>query len=463
MGVNFSPFEIGRRALRANQFGMTIAGQNIANVNTPGYTRQSVQLSSSVSDIYTPNSVGAGVNIDGVRSHRERFIESRLQTETGISGRLTAQRDALAPVETALGDAGTGGISAAINNFFNSFSDLEANPSSVSVRAAVTGAGTELSSAFNSTRLRLTDVRTQTDNDVRTTAGQVNDLTKRVAALNKDIRFGENNGANTSELRDQRGELIRQVSELSGARAVENNDNTVTLTTGDGRALVIGDQSNDLIIEETQPDNLARLLLGGTPAVITDGRLKGLSDAIGQIGDRITDLDQLASSIATRVNALHTGGADLDGVAGVNFFTVPAGGAPITAANLSVATAVQSNPRLVVASAANAGSGDGTIARNIAALLSDASSTAGARSGTFNGIYGSIVADAGAGVKAAEDSLTTQAAILSQVTAQRDSFSGVSLDEEAISLMQYQKAYEAAARFLRVADEMTQTVLSIGQ
>src|SRR5262245_1079807 len=99
MGVNFSPFEIGRRALQAAQLGLTVTGQNIANVNTPGYSRQSVMLAAAASDGSNLRLVGTGVTIEGVRQFRDQFVETRLQTEIGIAGRLTAQRDALAPVD----------------------------------------------------------------------------------------------------------------------------------------------------------------------------------------------------------------------------------------------------------------------------------------------------------------------------------------------------------------------------
>lgn len=464
MGVNFSSFEIGRRALRASQLGINVAGQNIANVNTPGYTRQTLQLSAAPAEGFTGKTIGPGVNVDGVRSFRERFLESRVQTETGISGRLTAQRDALSPVEAVLNDAGTHGISGAINNFFNSFSDLEAHPSSVPLRAVVVGKGEELAAAFQSTRARLVELRKVTDGDLRGTAEQANTLSARVADLNQLITVGSNSGANVSELRDQRSELVRQVSELTGARAIEGPDGAVTLTLADGQALVNGNEFTNLVAETTAPDGLAQLTLNGSPAVINEGKLRGLNDAINLITSHIGDLDLLASSLATRVNTLHASGSDLDGANGAEFFAIPAGGpAAITAANFSVDGAVKVNSRLVVAAAQGAGAADATIARDLAALLGDTNSTAGARTGTFNSIFGSLVAEAGAGVRSAEDALVTQQAILGQVTAQRDSYSGVSLDEEAISLMQYQKAYEAAARFLKIADEMTQTIISLGQ
>jgi len=149
MGVNFSSYEIGRRAIRAGQFGLQVAGQNIANVNTPGYTRQGVQLSTTPPASATINLTGGGVTIDGVRSFRDKFVESRLQTETSISGRLTAQRDALSPVDSILSDPSTGGgIQQAISGFFNAFADLEAHPTSVPLREATISRATALGTAF---------------------------------------------------------------------------------------------------------------------------------------------------------------------------------------------------------------------------------------------------------------------------------------------------------------------------
>jgi flagellar hook-associated protein 1 FlgK len=152
----------------------------------------------------------------------------------------------------------------------------------------------------------------------------------------------------------------------------------------------------------------------------------------------------------------------LDGNAGGVLF-VAANAMPINAANIAVDQNLQNNPRRVVAAAAGAGSGDASVARAIANLISDSTQTVGTRTGSFTSIYASIVTDAGDMLRTAEDNLAAQQAIVAQVTAQRESVSGVSLDEEAINLLQYQRAYEAAARFLKVADEMTQTLIALGQ
>ncbi len=460
MGINFSAFDIGQRALRASQLGITVAGQNIANVNTPGYTRQEIVLSASP-PAGANLKIGTGVNIDDVRSLRDRFIEARLQTETGISGRLVAQRDALSPVDTLFSETGSS-VNNAITNFFGSFRTLESNPTSLSLRTAVIEDGKQLALAFNATNARLGEIRRDADGLLRATVDNVNNLSITIADLNQRINIAEGSGGKALELRDQRGEAVRSLAELTGVKTTENRDGTLTLTLGDGRPLVLANRAFSLKAESTPPDGLAAITLDGQPAVINNGRLRGLSDAIGQIGAQITGLNDLAGAIAGRVNTTHTSGIDLDGGNGTPFFTVPANGDPITAANLSVAPNVAASPRRVVAAAAGANTGDGSVARSIANLLTDNTSQAGTRTGSFTSLYSSLVSDAGEALKSAEDALSTQQVILAQTTEQRNAISGVSLDEEAVNLLRYQRAFEAAARFLKVADEVTQTVIALG-
>lgn len=464
MGINFSPLSIGQSALRANGLGIKLAGQNIANVNTPGYTKQDVELSATPGyDSHFPTA-GAGVSVDGIRSFRDQFVESRLLTETGISGRLTAQRDALSSVETVFSAAGSADINSAITSFFGSFRDLETNPTSLPFRQAAIDSGQRLGDAFSSTRSSLVDIRDGIDKQLRSTVDDVNKLSSKVAALNAQIGVAQNGGGGSlSELLDQRGEAVRSLVELTGGRVTTNEDSSVTVSLGDGKPLVLADRAFSLKTVSTPPSGLADIRLNGQPAVINNGRLKGLQDAITETNKSITGLDDLAASIASRVNTAHSSGSDLDGNSGTAFFEVPAGGAPITAANLKVSSAIKANPRLIVTAASGAGNGDATVARQIAGLLTDKSSTAGSKTGSFTSIYGSIVSDAGEAVSSTADSLSIQQVILSQTIEQREAASGVSLDEEAVNLLRYQRAFEAAARFLKVADEVTQTIITLGQ
>lgn len=460
MSINFSAFEIGRRALNASQLGINIAGQNIANVNTPGYSRRRVQLVEASQTNIHGFSIGTGVSIAGVQTFRDLFIQSRIQTETGIAGRLTAQRDALAPVETALQGSANGGLQNALNSFFGAFRDLEANPNSVPLRSIVAQKGANLANAFQTTRTRLDEIRRGADAQVRSAVDQVNSLSVRVADLNDKIRTAEASGGEASALRDQRSELVTKLAELTGARSTTNSDGTITLTIGEGRPLVAGDKAFALQSTTTPPLGLSTITIDGQSAVFNEGAIAGLQNAISQTSAHIDSLDGLAASVVSRVNSLHSSGTDQNGNPGLNFFD---NSIPVTAANISLNSAITADPRLVVASPLSQPGQTGTVAGEIANLLTDPNTTVGSRTGSFSSIFGSMIVDAGEQVSSADNNLQTQAAVLAQATTQRDSVSGVSLDEEAINLLQYQKSFEAAARFMKIADEMTQMILSLAQ
>lgn len=463
MSINFSAFEIGRRALNANAYGINVTGQNIANVNTPGYSRQRAQLAETAPLGFNRLSIGGGVTVEGVQAFRDRFIETRIQNETAVAGRLAAERDALAPVEVALQGSENGNLQNALNGFFGAFRDLDANPNSAPLRTIVAAKAGNLAGSFNTTRDRLDQIRFDTDAQVRGTVEQVNSLSEQIAALNVNVRAAEAVGANSSALRDQRNVFVSQISELTGARSSENSDGTISITIGEGRALVLGEKALKLDVSDSPQLGLATISLAGEPATFDDGKLRGLQNAVTTIGGQIEVLDDLAATVVERVNTLHNSGTDLDGNVGTNLFAVPLNGNPVTAANISLNPAVSANSRLIVASPNSQPGQNGTVAGEIANLLTDKTSTVGTQTGSFTSIFGSLVSQAGEQVRSADNDLQTQAAIIAQATAQRDSVSGVSLDEEAINLLQYQKAYEAAARFIKVADEMTQTILSLAQ
>jgi flagellar hook-associated protein 1 len=460
MSINFSAFEIGRRALNANQFGISLTGQNIANINTPGYSRRRAQLAETVTNNVNGKIFGTGVSVTGIEAFRDNLVQSRIQTEKGVAGRLTAFRDSLAPVETALQGSENGGLQNSINSFFGAFRDLDANPNSASLRAVAVQRGANLANSFQSTRANLDSLRVEADGQLRSAVDQVNSFSTKIAKLNADIRTVESSGGDASALRDQRGELINDISEFAGVRQTQNADGTVNLTIGEGRPLVTGDKAFQLQIVDTPPLGLATVTLEGQPATIEEGKIRGYQEAIGEIGSQIDNLDGLAAAVVSRVNNLHTSGTDLDGNAGSKFFSdTPA----VTAANISLDPLVKANPRLVVASALTQPGQNGTIAGEIANLLTDPNTTVGSQTSSFSSIYGSMLSETGEKLNSAENNLQTQTAIIAQANAQRDSISGVSLDEEAINLLQYQKAFEAAARFIKVADEMTQTILSLAQ
>lgn len=460
MSINLS-FDIGQKALRANQLGLTVTGQNIANVNNSSYSRQEVILTSVASSSKLSTSPGGGVDVISIQAAKNQFIDSRLRSETSTTGRLSAQQQALIPLEATFNDTSTGGINSALNTFFSSFRNLDINPASTSLRINVVESANALATAFNSTRNRLTDIQNQTDKLLQADVSNVNSLLDKIAKLNVEIGGTESVNANNNELIDQRSDLLNQLSEYIDINITKNEDSSLTVSLSDGRALVLNDKVFQLETTSTPPNGLTNITLNGQAATIKNGRIKGLLDGIGQIGTKISDLDNLANTISSRVNALHQNAVDLDGNTGTSFF-VSSDGNAISAANLSISSSIKGNPRLLAAAEASKSSGDGTNARQIANLLTDNNSQVGSRTGSFSSIYSSFVAEVGQALKSTEDLLSTQQAILAQTNEQRNAFSGVSLDEETINLLRYQRAFEAAARFLKVSDEITRTIIALG-
>lgn len=463
MSINFSAFEIGRRALNAQQYAIDVTGKNISNVNTPGYSRQSVKLAETAPNVISRFSIGTGVSVEGLHTFRDLFIESRIQTETGISGRLNARRDSISPVEAALQGSEGGGLQNAVDSFFGAFRDLEAAPDSLPLRAVAVQKGVNLTVSFQATATRLEDLRTGIDAELRSTFVEANALAEKIAKLNEQVRAGDNVGNETSALRDTRAEAVNRLAELTGAKSHENSDGTLIVTIGEGRTLVEAGNVYKLSVTNTPPYGLASIDIAGNPAIFEAGKILGFQDSIGEINKQIDNLNGLAAQIVARVNSLHQTGTDLDGAPGANFFNPGSSADPVTAKNINLNAAITGSPRLVVASPVAQPAQSGTVAGEIANLLKDTSISVGTQSGSFSSIFGSMVTEVGEQIRSANEGLQTQAAILSQAQAQREAVSGVSLDEEAINLLQYQKAFEAAARFIRIADEMTQTIISLAQ
>jgi len=155
-----------------------------------------------------------------------------------------------------------------------------------------------MTSAFSTTRARLTTIQSDADQQMRDEVDQLNSLTQKVADLNIGIANAENTGNSASELRDQRNEAVRQVAELTGARSVEDQHGMVTLTLADGQPLVSGDHVVSLQVQNL-PSGLGAIQINGQPAVIGDGRLRGLEDSINAVGAQITSLDDLAETITS--------------------------------------------------------------------------------------------------------------------------------------------------------------------
>ncbi len=451
-------------ALQASTVGMATTNHNISNVNTPGYSRQTVNLTTYPPLRTGSGFIGSGVKVDSITSFRDRFIESRLNQETSSQGKFSTLSDGLQRLEGLFNEAGGDGLSAAMDKFFNSFSDLANHPSSMASRAVVVQNGKALANLFNSKADRLQSLQQQTDQAVGDTISQINALASQIATLNGKIGSNQT-GDVPNDLIDQRTEAVKQLSQLANINTVQDATGAVQVTIGSGH-LLVGGQKAETLSAVKDSNGLNTVVLAGTEITgeINNGQLSGLlTTRDSAIPQALNALNDLAAVITNQVNQQHAAGTGLNGSTGINFFnptpssSTSTGAARAFSVNSDVATNLDK-----IAASQTGEAGDNGNALALAGLQTQ-SFTAGSGSGTFNQLYGSLVAQVGAQSQDAQDSASLQDSVVLQVQNQRDAVSGVSLDEEAVNLMKYQRAFESASRVVRVIDELTQDVLNMVQ
>ena len=440
------------QALDVDQAAIDTTSNNIANENTPGYTREIPILSEAPPVVDGNISYGSGVVLDSIESVRDEILEMRIAEETQQQSSAQAQSNALQQVQGLFSDP-TQGIGADLTNFFNSISQLSTNPTSVPDRQAVLTAAQNLASDFNQTENNLDSIQSGLNQTVGQTVNQINSLTQQIAQLNSQVGQMQRLGQDPGETEDQENELIDQLSQLTNVQEIQT-ENGLTLTTGNGTALVVGGQSFALQTVNG-PDGMTDVSAQGQDITsdISGGSLGGTLQIRDQaIPGLLTQLDNLASQFATAFNTAQEQGYDLNGNAGQALFSfTPGAGA---ASTLSVAI---TDPSLIAASSDGTPGSNGNVA-NLLAVQTQALPSGADPLDTYSdlvGETGNLAAQA-----QAEDSASTTT--LNQLNDQRGSISGVSVDEETTNLLNYQRAYEAAARVVTTVDDLTQAVLQMG-
>ena len=453
MGL-FHSLSMAARSLQTQQYALDVTGQNIANVNTPGYTRRVVDFAE------VPPGSGGGVTVQGVRSVRDAFIERRLLERVPVGAREAAVAEALALVETSLGAPGAA-LDAQLNALFDAFAALAEDPASTVGRRQVQIAGEALTSGFAEMADRLEAARRDADARIRGTIDDINSIAVRLAELNEAIP-GARAAGSAHSLEDEQQALLRQLSGLVDVRVIVRSEGGVDVTLSNGQPIVVAETPFAFEIA-TGADGYAVLRLGGqdAAAAIGGGALGGqlhVRDTL--VPGYQASLDQLAFDTAAQVNALHAAGFDATGQAGGDFFTFPGPLAGVTGAarSLGISPSITAdNGR--IAAAASALPGDNGTARAIAGLRTARVLNGG--TATLNDGWADFVYRVGADARAAASARDTHATMVREADAIRDQVSGVSLDEEALNLLKFQRAYEANARFFTTVDSMLATLLDL--
>lgn len=486
-GLN-SSLNIALSGLQATQASLNVVGHNIANINTPGYTRQMAVLTTNESQAYGGLQFGTGVTLQQITSVRNRFLDMQITQSTSKQAGADTRYSGVEAISPSFQDDGTG-LGSLVQKFFGGFQTLAANPEDGSARTNLLGQANNLITGMQSRYQMLEDQRKQADNNITSLVTEVNTLATQIAALNTRITTEPTPGSD-NDGRDQRQALANQLGKLVGVQVFENDKGALQITLDSGAAVLVSGGSSFAMSVAPNPVagqyQLVQVAQGsGTPinvtSKITDGELGGnlsLRDTV--IPGYQQQLDQIAAGIAGRVNLLHRTGFSLNGATtGTDFFLgVAANGAnglptTITAAtnyrgmvnSLSVNAAVLGNPNLIAASATANTAGDNTIARSIAALQGaantvDTNGDGVGDSGPYSTSISSLVNKVGTDSQSFQATSTNQQNLLAALNVQRDRGAAVDLDEEATNLITFQRAYQSCARFVSVVDQLTDQLVN---
>jgi flagellar hook-associated protein 1 FlgK len=460
------------RSLQTQMTGVEVAGQNLANVNTTGYTRQSVDIQTSPDISTALGPEGTGANAVAIQQVVNAILNGQIQSQQSTGGYWNAQQSALQSAQTGLDEFlnGTGsatsssnsttdtGLSGQLGGLFNAFQAVATSPTSVAARQALVSQAQTLASTFNQVGSQLDAARTSLNTSLGNDVESANQLLSGIANLNRQISAAGFAGATPNDLLDEREQDLENLSNLANITTSTGTNGTVDVSIG-GQTLVSGGQVLDTLQTYDASGNgggqlLVQTATGGVNLTLTGGSMQGTIDARdGELATMQGGINTLASTLITQVNSVHSGGFSLTGTTGANFFNGS------DAATITVNAALVNNPSLIQASGTATATGDNSVALQLADLASAAQP--GLNNQTFSDSYGETVASLGDSLQTANEQVANQTAVSNMLATQRSSVSGVNVDEEMTNLMSFQRAYEASAQLVTTVNTMLGDVLAM--
>lgn len=466
----FSALNAGKTSLTVNQKSIEVIGNNIANVNTEGYSRQKADLTPYPSMNFGGFFVGQGVVVSNVSREHDVFVTNMLQEKSIAFGLENGQTNALSELERIF-PIGEENISTEVNRYFDSWQELSANPSGLVERGIVIQRGELLAEKFNQASDDLKTVKNNINDSLISKIDGVNSQITEIAELNQRIFTIEVQGQTANSARDRRDLLAKGLAASLGVQTYSDSKGMLAVQLPGGLPLVQGNMAMD--IEGVQSGGDLNLVLntGGVTRPIGLNNLGGEFKGLVAIRDQFIpevqdDLDRLAYEVTISVNSAHAAGAGLDSVSGRDFFTAPVApppGEPLWKdAARNIAVAISDATEVAAAEAPPAGEsvspGDNRNALIVSNIGEDYLIDGVDNFGAF---YGKLTAKIG--IEANQNKLALGGAEDAMVQLQnlRDGLSGVSLDEEMISLIQFQRGFESSAKFLSTVDEMMNSLLEL--
>lgn len=469
----FGTLNLATRSLSTQRQGTEVAGHNLANVNNPAYARQRLQLTTSATVPDTLGPQGTGAEAYAITQLRSALLDRQILGEASVLGSLESQQRTLQYAQTNLGQlidrqttgsegaasaggvGGQHGLAEELSSLFNAFQSLSTNPTSTAERQVLLLKAQTVATQFNQVSGRLGELNSLLNESMSVDVESVNRMLGELAQLNEQIVSLEVGGSVANDLRDTRQQRLEELGKLIKIDTFEADSGSIDISI-DGVAMVTGRNVLEKIeVYDPGSGQLAVRAQGtGTAMTLTGGAIQGTMEARdGALATLRSEVETLASALITEVNAIHSGGYGLAGTTGLRFFT------GTNAATIAVNDALLADPNAIQASAVSGATGNNEVILQLAQLGNARIAALGSQ--TFGNAYGQTVAKLGQSLSSVSTQIDNQTNVDELLKRQRDSFSGVSLDEEMTDLIKFQKAFEASARLVSIVDEMLDTVIGM--
>ncbi len=482
IGLNGSLL-MGAQSLNAQQLAIETVGNNISNVNTPGYARQRANLVNDET-VTGVGEQGTGVSVANIQGIRSSLLDNLVQQSLGNQGYADDQANLTSTVQASLGEefgatasssssSGTttsGAIQSSLTTFFGALQNLANTPTDTTARQQVAQDGTALSNSLNSAYQRVQATQSQVATDAGSIATQINQLSKTIASLNQQVvAVQSTTGSDASDLIDTRSADISQLSQLINITPTTQSNGSVTISLADNPSVVLVSGSNGAGAGSTQSLSVSYNASAAVPLTVTASTTGALGNGVpssGSLGSHLevvnnligspaasggsgilASLDDVATQVMSQLNAQNEAGYDLSGNAGTALFTGTG------AANIAFSSTVAKTPSLIAA-----GNGTGTLDGSNAVAMANIQNSA-----SIIPAFQTMVTGLGTAVSTATNNQTTQDAVTTQLQKQQSSVSGVSIDEEMTNLISFQQAYSASARFITTISSMYSTLITATQ
>jgi len=458
---------IARGAISAHQTAIQVVSHNVANAETPGYTRQRAMLQENWPARLPQGILGTGVFVSDVTQIRDTLLDISYRRDTSNASNFGLRRDLLGQVEQIFHEPSESGLGATMDAFWNAWSDLSNAPDNNVARQVVQQRGAQVADALRGHVAQLDQVKADTIARLDRSVAQMNQFAGQVADLNRQIVVSESGGQTAGDLRDARNRIIDSMSRLASIQVIEQPSGGVAIIVAN-QTLVDGDSANALTYGDMGDPLTTQVSFRGSEEPIRGigGELQAATDMLNQdLTQTRARLDDLARGIISAVNTIHEGGwspteavtdpppSDWEG-SGIAFFT------GTDAASIALSSEVAGDPRAIAAGDVYGGVASNSIALKLSQLR-DTPVTVGGTTSSLAGHYRDTVTTLAMRTADAASSTAAHETLAAQSEIRRQSVSGVSTDEELVQLMRSQQAYVAATRLISAVDEMAQALLNM--